>query len=156
MKYVVKCPYCEHSYIVDAKEEQQDFQCDSCGGQNSIDDVVERINEPIIVEKEVVKTVVVREKAVKKEEEPDLEAIRSFDISDYPLEDNGGISSIWEPQEENTWPPGVTAILFIVLIIYVLYTFNKPEEETEQERWKREVWGRVQETESFSFIEDIV
>ena len=64
MKYVIKCPYCEHTYFVDSTVPKEDFQCDSCGGQNSTDDVIERIEYRIIIEKEVIRTVVKEEKQI--------------------------------------------------------------------------------------------
>lgn len=51
MKYVVKCPYCEHTYFVNSAIYEEDFQCECCGGQNSTDDVIERVEDPIIMEK---------------------------------------------------------------------------------------------------------
>ncbi len=38
-KYIVKCPYCGQNYIVEARE-GQDLQCDACGAQNGLVDVV--------------------------------------------------------------------------------------------------------------------
>ena len=83
MKYVVNCPYCDHNYIVDAKEDEANFHCENCGGQNGIEDVVERIEEPVVIEKEIVRTVV-----VPKEEDEDLKAIKNFDISVYDVDDS--------------------------------------------------------------------
>lgn len=145
MKYVVKCPYCGHSYIIDAKEGEKSFQCDNCGGQNGIDDVVERIDDPVIVEKEVVKTVVVEKEVVRpvaapKEKEADLQTIKNFDISRYPLEGTG-TTTYSDLSEQNI----ITTIVVIVCVIIALVALNAPEQESEQDKREREVQELLQE-----------
>lgn len=78
MKYVVKCRYCDHSFIV--TDEDIDFQCGNCGGQNTIEDVSERIDEPVIIEKE--KPVYLREGV-----DPELQTIKNFDMSFHPVDE---------------------------------------------------------------------
>lgn len=45
MKYIVKCPYCGRTYTVDGDGNETAFVCDSCGAQNSIAQVVEKVND---------------------------------------------------------------------------------------------------------------
>lgn len=66
MIYVVKCFYCEHEFKVKRGETRADMMCPECGKANSIRDVIERIED---------------EKTV----DPDLQAIKDFDISEHPL-----------------------------------------------------------------------
>ena len=66
MIYVVKCFYCEHEFKVKRGETGADMMCPECGKANSIRDVIERIED---------------EKTV----DPDLQAIKDFDISEHPL-----------------------------------------------------------------------
>lgn len=106
MKYIVKCKYCEHSYIIN--ENEKDFQCETCGGQNTLDDIVERIEEPVIVEKEVVRTVVIK----KKEEEPDFEAIKIFQLSSYKL----------DKISEEGW--NIIFIVFVVIAGVILEVYH--------------------------------
>lgn len=141
MKYVVKCHYCGHSYIVDAREDEEDFQCDTCGGQNSIEDVVERINDPIIVEKEVIKKVVVKEK-----EDSDLQTIKNYDDSKYKVDDDIFVST--GSSEEKTMSAGMSLIVVVIAIIFCVIVFNMPEQETEQERIRREVQELMEEREA--------
>lgn len=152
MKYVVECPYCEYSYIINAREDEKDFQCENCGGQNGINDVVERIDDPIVVEKEVVKTVVVEKEVIKevikevvvKEEDkpivvdPDLQAIKSFDISEYPARED------YEYVDESF---GKEMLRFVVLpfviigliILFLISTVEPPEKMSERESLQRRV-----------------
>lgn len=57
MKYVIKCSYCDHSYIVDSQEERENFECPKCTGQNGVKDVVERIQKPVIITETRIKEV---------------------------------------------------------------------------------------------------
>ena len=45
MKYIVKCPYCGRTYTVDGEGNEAAFVSDSCGAQNSIAQVVEKMND---------------------------------------------------------------------------------------------------------------
>lgn len=47
MKYIIKCPYCGTTYTVDVEQQKQTFMCNSCGGQNSIEDAIERVEEAV-------------------------------------------------------------------------------------------------------------
>lgn len=153
MKYVVKCHYCGHSYIVDAKEDREDFECETCGGQNGIDDVVERIEEPVIVEKEVIKKVVVEKQVIvekevekksagKKEQDPELAAIQSFDISMYKVEDVDGDAEVAKVK-------GLFGIisLIIAIIMGIFGFFFWEEEETPWEEQQRQKEEYLQERE---------
>lgn len=142
MKYVIKCSYCGHSYIVDAKEDEKDFQCETCGGQNSIEDVVERIEEPVIIEKEVIKKVVVKEKP-----DPDLQTIKNFDISKYEVADDSDMTVGWGSSDEKTLSPLVSTIIVIATIFFSLIALNAPEEETEWEAQQRRTQELLQEWE---------
>lgn len=148
MKYVVKCPYCEHSYII---EENDNFQCDNCGAQNGMGDVVERIEEPVVVEK--VKTVVVEKEViktvpVKEDVDPDLQTIKNFDLSRYNFDEKdtpantGSPFSIWiigviifalsvgllsiKPKEDDKPSPQSR--------VYVYYPENKTESGQEKKQ----------------------
>ena len=66
MIYVVKCYSCEQEFKVKRGETGADMICPECGAVNNIRDVIERIEE---------------EKAI----DPDLQAIKDFDISEHPL-----------------------------------------------------------------------
>ena len=43
MKYIIKCPYCGTTYTVDVEQQKQTFMCNSCGGQNSTEDAIEKL-----------------------------------------------------------------------------------------------------------------
>lgn len=45
MKYVIKCPYCGTTYNVETDKSEVTFMCKSCGGQNSIEDAIEKQEE---------------------------------------------------------------------------------------------------------------
>ena len=66
MIYVVKCFYCEHEFKIKRGETGADMMCPECGKANSIRDVIRRIED-------------------KKTVDPDLQAIKGFDISEHPL-----------------------------------------------------------------------
>ncbi len=48
MKYIVKCPFCGNTYVSDSNDQIRDFFCADCGASNSIEDVVERIDDSTI------------------------------------------------------------------------------------------------------------
>ena len=66
MKYIVKCYSCEQEFQVKRGETGADMICPECGTANNIRDIIERIEE---------------EKPI----DPDLQAIKDFDISEHPL-----------------------------------------------------------------------
>ena len=129
MKYVVKCHYCGHSYIVDAKGNKKNFECDKCGGQNGIEQVVERIEDPIVV---------------KKEEDVDWQTIKNFDASKYASEGEYGYTDV--PEDDTIFRRMVTVFLLIMsfLLSVVIYK-AKQEAETPYERIEREAKERMEE-----------
>lgn len=47
MKYVVRCPFCGNTYTVDAGGREKDtMECPSCGAQNTMQQVVDRVVDP--------------------------------------------------------------------------------------------------------------
>lgn len=85
MKYMVKCPYCEKTYVVDSNAKEADFACKSCGAQNGKEDIIEKI----------VPTV---KYSFGNKKEDDLSAIKSFDISQYEVD--GSLSALDSYEEE--------------------------------------------------------
>lgn len=70
MKYVVRCFYCDKVFVVDRDETGADIICPECGKANNIKDVVERIEDT---------------PAKEKEKDPDIEAIKAFDMAAHPV-----------------------------------------------------------------------
>ena len=122
MRYVVKCPYCGQNYVVEAQE-GEDFQCDSCGAQNGMKDVVSTYNDtPIYVPKEIVKTVYVKEQKStdeKRKDDPDIKTILGYDASYYPAPEE---DKIFPSGEELGWELGwfiVTLMICALVAIFV-------------------------------------
>ncbi len=140
MKYVIKCPYCEHTYFVDSTVPKEDFQCDSCGGQNSTDDVIERIEDRIIIEKEVIKTVV---KEVKPEkQDSDLQANKSIDLSNDSVDEDSQTTTNTDSDLKFLWG-FIQVIIILVFIICMsiqtddaLGTDNSVEAKYQREKEK--------------------
>ena len=98
MIYVVKCFYCEHEYQVKRGETGADMICPECGKANNIKDVIERIEE-------------------KKTVDPDLAAIKGFDMSMNPVADD-----YWDERkrrrEREFWGKLIGgAVIFVALAI---------------------------------------
>lgn len=103
MKYIVKCFHCEKNFEVKREENGADFICPDCGKVNNIRDVIERIEE---------------EKTI----DPDLQAIKDFDISEHPvITDETSISLDGRVQFAFDMVLGI--ILFIVLAVIVLFGY---------------------------------
>lgn len=85
MKYMVKCPYCEKTYMVDSNAKEADFACKSCGAQNGKEDIIEKIVPTVKYTSD-------------DKEEDELSAIKSFDISQYEVD--GSISALESYEEE--------------------------------------------------------
>lgn len=77
MKYMIKCKFCDRTYIVDADILNSDFSCESCGGQNGKEDIIQQIAP--------VKNNVKNRK--KEDEEDPLETIKSFHMSMHPVDE---------------------------------------------------------------------
>lgn len=77
MKYMIKCKFCDRTYIVNADILNSDFSCESCGGQNGKEDIIQQIAP--------VKNNVKNRK--KEDEEDPLETIKSFHMSMHPVDE---------------------------------------------------------------------
>ena len=121
MRYVVKCPYCGQNYVVEAQE-GEDFQCDSCGAQNGMKDVVSTYNDtPIYVPKEIVKTVYVKEQKStdeKRKDDPDIKTILGYDASYYPAPEE---DKIFSSGEEPGWFIGTLIFCVLVTIFAAIF-----------------------------------
>lgn len=73
MKYMVKCAYCDKTFVVDTKTKDADFICESCGGKNGKDNIIQEIKEQ--------KTVVWR--SGNRAEDEAWKALKSFDVSEH-------------------------------------------------------------------------
>ncbi len=110
MKYIVKCFHCEKNFEVKREENGADFICPDCGKVNNIRDVIERIEE---------------EKAI----DPDLQAIKDFDMSKHPvITDETTISLDEHVQIAFEMVLGI--ILFIILagvalLVYICYLASR-------------------------------
>lgn len=92
MRYMVKCPYCDKTYMVDASAEEADFACESCGAQNGKADIVERV-VPVVTSSGYAPR-------RKSRRDPDLEAIQNFDISKYKADGSPGVMKSYEVAEK--------------------------------------------------------
>lgn len=90
-KYMVKCPYCEKTYIVDSDAKEMDFACKSCGAQNGKENIIETIVPTVRYEP-------------RKEKEDELSAIKSFDISQYEVDGSvRALERYEEPSESQSY-----------------------------------------------------
>ena len=109
MIYVVKCYSCEHEFQVKRGETGADMICPECGATNNIRDVIERIED---------------EKTI----DPDLQAIKSFDIEQHPVVDDWSgetrsrryrnKTSLFEFLENAS--PGEITSSFIVIVLCII------------------------------------
>ena len=102
MIYVVKCFYCEHEFKVKRGETGADMMCPECGKANSIRDVIERIED---------------EKTV----DPDLQAIKDFDISEHPLLNELSEEEYMKFALENKAVRIVLGIILFIIIAVVVF-----------------------------------
>ena len=113
MIYVVKCFYCEHEFKVKRGETGADMMCPKCGKANSIRDVIKRIED-------------------KKTVDPDLQAIKDFDISKHPVindetyrrHDEFGLFDLITWLENAS--AGQTAFFLIIVILLILLAICTP------------------------------
>lgn len=121
MKYMVKCEYCDKTFIVDANATDEDFICESCGGTNGRSNIVQEIKEQ--------KTVVWR--SGNKAEDEAFKALKSFDV----LEHEGKASAMEYASEETKeqvgyWmaliPAGIALVVFagIAVVLAFFSTFR--------------------------------
>ena len=109
MKYIVKCFHCEKNFEVKREENGADFICPDCGKVNNIRDVIERIEE---------------EKPI----DPDLQAIKDFDISEHPLLNELNEEEYMKFALENKAVRivlGIILFIIIVVIVFFLYIIYK-------------------------------
>jgi len=111
MIYVVKCFYCEHEFKVKRGETGADMMCPECGKANSIRDVIERIED---------------EKTV----DPDLQAIKDFDISKHPVINDETISEYRERELlavlEEMKPLLTVLAVILVIVLSLIFTSEIP------------------------------
>ena len=100
MIYVVKCYSCEHEFQVKRGETGADMICPECGTANNIRDVIERIEE---------------EKTI----DPDLQAIKDFDMSEHPVINDETCISL-DGRVQFAFDMVLGIILFIVIAMIVL------------------------------------
>lgn len=106
MKYMVKCEYCDKTFIVDANATDEDFICESCGGTNGRSNIVQEIKEQ--------KTVVWR--SGNKAEDEAFKALKSFDVSEH----EGQASALEYASEETKTKVGYWMALIPVGIVLLL------------------------------------
>ncbi len=106
MKYMVKCEYCDKTFIVDANATDEDFICESCGGTNGRSNIVQEIKEQ--------KTVVWR--SGNKAEDEAFKALKSFDVSEH----EGQASAMEYASEETKTKVGYWMALIPVGIVLLL------------------------------------
>ena len=127
MKYMVKCAYCDKTFVVDTNTKDPDFICESCSGKCGKDDIIQEIREQ--------KTVVWR--SGNRAEDEAWKVLKSFDVSEH----EGKAGKEEAPEETlydivsgastskkawlfHYWPFLVIgAIIIIVGIIYEIYSF---------------------------------
>lgn len=112
MIYVVKCYSCEHEFKVKRGETGADMICPECGTTNNIRDVIERIEDD------------------SKKVDPDVQAIKSFDIEKHPVIDewDEGTNRRYRDEEslfeflENASLGEIAGkfLLFLLLIIVIM------------------------------------
>ena len=112
MIYVVKCYSCEHEFQVKRGETGADMICPECGTANNIRDVVEGIED------------------ASEKVDPDVQAIKSFDIEKHPVigEWDEGTNRRYRDEEslfeflENASPGEIAGkfLLFLLLIILII------------------------------------
>lgn len=107
MKYMVKCGFCDKTFIVDATATDEDFICESCGGTNGRNNIVEEI----IPKKSVVW------RSGNKSEDDAWKAIKSFDVSEH----EGEASALEYASEETKEKIGYWMALIPVGIILLLF-----------------------------------
>ena len=95
IKYVVKCPYCGQNYMVEARE-GQDLQCDSCGAQNGMQDVVRTLEY-----EDETKT----NRVQVPKNDPDLETIQSYH----------GEYIQWDDESEDRFSDGMFSLMKALL-----------------------------------------
>ena len=105
MIYVVKCYSCEHEFQVKRGETGADMICPECGATNNIRDVIERIED---------------EKTI----DPDLQAIKDFDMSEHPLLNELSEEERMKLALENKAVRIVLGIiLFIIMAVIVFFGY---------------------------------
>lgn len=88
MKYMIKCGYCDKTFVVDTDTKDADFLCDSCGGKNDKSNIVREI----VPQKKVVY------RSANRAEENAWKAIKEFDLSEYE-----GKGDVEEPTDETLY-----------------------------------------------------
>ena len=121
MKYVVRCFNCDKIFVVDRAETGADIICPECGSANSIKNVEQRIEDAT---------------AKRKEEDPDLATIKSFNIHSHPIdtEESSFEKFVRKNKEEETWldlfvdgssAKTVLAIFAFLLMIVIWFIIGK-------------------------------
>ena len=123
MRYMVKCAYCEKTFVVDTNMEDAEFICESCGGKSGKENIVQEI----VPQKKIVY------KSSNRAENESWDAIKSFDVSEH--EGKEGINT--QPRESfeeaisggstSNWALFLHAIPFIVvgIICVIVYIYLK-------------------------------
>ncbi len=88
MKYMIKCGYCDKTFVVDTDTKDADFLCDSCGGKNGKSNIVREI----VPQKKVVY------RSANRAEENAWKAIKEFDLSEHE-----GKGDVTEPTDETLY-----------------------------------------------------
>lgn len=103
MIYVVKCYSCEHEFKIKRGETGADMMCPHCGTANNIRDVIERIeDEPGKVD-------------------PDMQAIKNFDMAENPVDEAVG----WISEEKRRRKNRIRSIGYLfILLLLILHFFG--------------------------------
>ncbi len=139
MIYIIKCAYCGKTYSVNTDEETDSFLCESCGGANGLESVQEKFLSRAAVIAANTKKRTLDEIL---EDEGSLDTIKSFDMSEHPVEESyeayeyGPESSYGTPESVKiaTWIGIAAVILLIAICALADYNTKQQWEREEQER----------------------
>lgn len=124
MKYIIKCPYCGTTYTVDVKQQKQTFMCKSCGAQNSIEDALEKVEEPVTREQVLTEEEIRKERLRKLREQEDAKRDAENVLDYVPMS-----ARIEDAKEEISSFAPILYAIFVIFILFCSLVMNIEEKE---------------------------
>ena len=142
MIYIIKCAYCGKTYSVNTDEETDSFLCESCSGANGLEAVQERFLSRAAVIAANTKKRTLDEIL---EDDGSLDTIKSFDMSEHPVEES---YEAYEYGPESTYGTNIRAVTFIVIAaVILLIAICALADYNTKQQWEREEQERQEQME---------
>lgn len=129
MIYIVKCKYCDKTYIVDTDKKQKSFLCPSCSGANGLKEV-----EVQYKSKEELKVSTGKSFEDIWGEARGLDTIKAYRADCFPIQ---GDYTYSKPEPINWWRVALTPIMPVILALFLMLLLSEGMSSCRQAEMER-------------------